>query len=401
MKKRGISLIVLIITIIVVIILAAVVILTISKNNPIESAKEATFKEDVRNFQHELAMYISKDYTARAGARDDKITATNYEQEGDSASVYTYIPSFKSKYNGKIIIKNDELMYSEDNLTEEEEKWCKDINIKANVKTGAEEVQSNPLKYYGKRVNYTSNEISDWKIFYSDGYNVYLITSEYIDINKLPETSNKKLKPENTVETYPKSAPLTNVISFQDYYGSSNITDPKIKALNNDYFKKGFSSTSTNMRAVAYLLDTKAWSTFAKGTGADYAIGAPTIEMLFKSYCNKYPDKDYRAQAINNSGYQISKDGGDNWSYGNDGVFLNLQDSLYVLNNTHGAYEMWIASPNSKYDDGVQLLLADTYGGIHWSDYNYSFAGFRPIVCLNSNVILTEGTDGYDYNISN
>ena len=266
---------------------------------------------------------------------------------------------------------------------------------------GAEEVQSNPLKYYGKRVNYTTNEISDWKIFYSDGYNVYLITSEYIDINKLPETSNKKLKPENTVETYPKSTPLTNVISFQDYYGSSNITDPKIKALNNDYFKKGFSSTSTNMRAVAYLLDTKAWSTFAKGTGADYAIGAPTIEMLFKSYCNKYPDKDYRAQAINNSGYQISKDGGDNWSYGNDGVFLNLQDSLYVLNNTHGAYEMWIASPNSKYDDGVQLLLADTYGGIHWSDYNYSLAGFRPIVCLNSSVILTEGTGGYDYNISN
>ena len=48
--KRGISLIVLIVTIIVIIILAAVVILTITKNNPVESAKEATFKEDVRNF---------------------------------------------------------------------------------------------------------------------------------------------------------------------------------------------------------------------------------------------------------------------------------------------------------------------------------------------------------------
>ena len=47
MKKinnKGISLIVLIITIIVVIILAAVVILTLSKNNPIESAKEARFE---------------------------------------------------------------------------------------------------------------------------------------------------------------------------------------------------------------------------------------------------------------------------------------------------------------------------------------------------------------------
>ena len=59
--KRGISLIVLIVTIIVIIILAAVVILIITKNNPVESAKEATFKEDVRNFQDELARTVVKE----------------------------------------------------------------------------------------------------------------------------------------------------------------------------------------------------------------------------------------------------------------------------------------------------------------------------------------------------
>ena len=58
--KRGISLIVLIVTIIVIIILAAAVILTISKNNPVSSAKEATFKEDVTAMQDELSMYLSK-----------------------------------------------------------------------------------------------------------------------------------------------------------------------------------------------------------------------------------------------------------------------------------------------------------------------------------------------------
>ena len=51
--KRGISLIVLIVTIIVIIILAAAVILTITKNNPVSSAKEATFKEDMANIQDE------------------------------------------------------------------------------------------------------------------------------------------------------------------------------------------------------------------------------------------------------------------------------------------------------------------------------------------------------------
>ena len=51
----------LIVTIIVVIILAAVLILTITKNNPVESAKEATFKENVRNFQDELALTVTKE----------------------------------------------------------------------------------------------------------------------------------------------------------------------------------------------------------------------------------------------------------------------------------------------------------------------------------------------------
>ena len=69
MKKNGISLIVLIVTIIVIIILAAAVILTLSKNNPIESSKEAAFKEDIRTFQDELAMYIAKDYTSKAGGK--------------------------------------------------------------------------------------------------------------------------------------------------------------------------------------------------------------------------------------------------------------------------------------------------------------------------------------------
>lgn len=59
-KSKGISLIVLIVTIIVVIILAAVVVLTLSKNNPIESAKKATYMQDVNNIQDSINMLFSK-----------------------------------------------------------------------------------------------------------------------------------------------------------------------------------------------------------------------------------------------------------------------------------------------------------------------------------------------------
>ena len=117
-----------IVTITVIIVLAAVVILTLSKNNPIESAREATFKEDVRTFQDELAMYIAKDYTAKAGQRDYKINADKYTTDGAEDSVYTYIPSFSKKYENKFVITNDELVYAGE--VEKEKEWISTLNIK-------------------------------------------------------------------------------------------------------------------------------------------------------------------------------------------------------------------------------------------------------------------------------
>ena len=128
-NKKGISLIVLIVTIIVIIILAAVVILTLSKNNPIESAKEARFKEDVRTYQDELNMYITKEYQMLAGQRDSKITATGYEKDSRSDeynnSVYKYLSSFKKKYENKIAIENDEIVYI--GRDKKEREWTNNI----------------------------------------------------------------------------------------------------------------------------------------------------------------------------------------------------------------------------------------------------------------------------------
>ncbi len=121
--KKGISLIVLIITIIVVIILAAVVIITINKNNPVESAKEATFKEDVKSFQDDLALTVAKEYTDMQGQRDQKISTSNYDEIKNN-----YIPSFTEKYKGKFIIKEDKLVGT-DELTKNEKIWSESLNI--------------------------------------------------------------------------------------------------------------------------------------------------------------------------------------------------------------------------------------------------------------------------------
>ena len=120
-NNKGISLIVLIVTIVVIIILAAVVILTITKNNPIESAKEARFKEDIRTFQYELSLAISKNMIA-ADKKDEKITELDFEK------IKEYISSFSEKYRDKIVIQDNELRYT-NKINEKEKEWLNQLNI--------------------------------------------------------------------------------------------------------------------------------------------------------------------------------------------------------------------------------------------------------------------------------
>ena len=141
-NKRGISLIVLIITIIVVIILAAIIIITITKNNPVSSAKEATFKQDVRSFQEELSMYIGKQNLIDTQGTREKVTTVDMP----SVEVMNeYIKSFSSKYENKLGIYKDELVYYKpDNdvknkVTDKEEKWLQDLGINKKVVETTEE----------------------------------------------------------------------------------------------------------------------------------------------------------------------------------------------------------------------------------------------------------------------
>ena len=59
------------------------------------------------------------------------------------------------------------------------------------------------------------------------------------------------------------------------------------------------------MKSVAYMLDINAWSKFAVSGKADYAIGGPTVELLFRSYNQKYSGTNYVAEATSNTGYKV------------------------------------------------------------------------------------------------
>lgn len=125
--KKGMSLIVLIITVIIIIILASVVILTISKNNPITSAKEATFKEDIRSFQSELSIYVGNEIIKDYSGIREKLTTS---EKIDIDEMRKYISSFTKKYQKKLGIEKDELVYYPKEVNNQEEKWLIDLGIK-------------------------------------------------------------------------------------------------------------------------------------------------------------------------------------------------------------------------------------------------------------------------------
>jgi hypothetical protein len=101
-NKRGISLIVLVITIIVIVILAGAVILSLSQNNPILSAQEATFKNDMDSLQNELNLYITSKYTQTLGG---------FDVNGMNGEISTYIPSI-TKYDSNFNVLKGKLIYT-------------------------------------------------------------------------------------------------------------------------------------------------------------------------------------------------------------------------------------------------------------------------------------------------
>ena len=252
--------------------------------------------------------------------------------------------------------------------------------------------KTDKTKIYGATVTgYTlpSGTTTDvkWKIFYADNSNIYLIADNYAERANLPNSTNGKTatanKPNDGSTSCARAAYFSKILG--DYAGSSRITENKLKALNNDY---------SNMKSVAYMMDTTAWnSKFRDTSKAEYVVGGPTVELLFKSYNEKYNLKNqYQAKASNATGYQISWDSGATWkSYTDTSSAYLKTDPLYVITKQTDAYAYWLASPSAR--DTSSVMDVSCSGNVSATSYNYSTYGFRPLVCLKSDVTLEKVSD--------
>ena len=246
----------------------------------------------------------------------------------------------------------------------------------------AAEVANHPVVYCGKEVTgYTCDNsagVNKWKIYHSDGKNIYLIADNYITGEYIPTKDGA---------TMTASTDYTNAYYFEDtllnkYTGAASITDtniaPWLSYLKSSY--GGSDNANRNMKATAYLLDTEIWKGFKDSTKAKYAIGAPTLDMFVASYNTRFAKQI--ETIVQETGYKLKFTDGDSYGYS-----LSTYEYLTAHQNKDGyAYCSWLASPSSF--GGSNVLSVIYYGGVHLYYCGGSRLGVRPLVCLESGVSL-------------
>ena len=379
-KEEGITLIALVITIIVLIILASVGIAMLTGENGIlkkaSTAKERTLE----------AEYEEKIKLAILGARDNN---GNFSKDLLKEELNKYGLSGETDENGTTTVEKNGKTYTIDNkgtLTSKDSTGNDDKKEINNIT--AQMVAEDPETYYGLKVtNYTStNGQDDWRIFYSDGTHIFLITGGYVDLsveNRLD--SNTGMTKEGT--------------KYVTYWDPSNIPNLQTvsETVKTRFMATGYTlnSYSINSRCVSTLLNASNWESYKdNGNMAEYAIGGSTIEMWMDSWNKRYPSDKLYWNNTNSNGYYVgtssvpknssidssemrAKDG-----YNNSLYYPHHED---VLDGDESCNCYWLASPSAN-DRGSVIRV--NYSGLVCGrlNYLYTYVGLRPVVSLNSEI---------------
>ncbi len=128
MRKKGVSLIILVVTISVMLILVGVIISQVQEDNSIDLADKVTFQN---NIQNQIEQF-NADMTVKE-AKDSNFTRENVTAEGTALEKYITKPSsYFTKYlqiqNGEVVLKK---MY--ENSQDIEVEWIKELEINIGV----------------------------------------------------------------------------------------------------------------------------------------------------------------------------------------------------------------------------------------------------------------------------
>ena len=244
-------------------------------------------------------------------------------------------------------------------------------------------VASDPAKYYGLKVtNYTSqNGQNDWKIFHSDGTNIYLITGNYakvtdingnIDTNKLNAGTNMQIVEGG--QNYRVKWNSSNLPSFNADVSSDIISKFKINTSVFDINSKKNNTSYPNAQCVSTLLNPSYWTGYIDSSKGDNqtAIGGPTVQLWMDSWNARYPEQKVYCDNANANGYYVGTSSKPtstsfllNKNKGGELYFANNYSALTDGHKTLNYY--WLASPSA----GGSVALFQVSYNCYMNSYTY------------------------------
>ena len=273
----------------------------------------------------------------------------------------------------------------------------KSFEVKKEVKRtkiSAQDIKNNPEGYYGQTVDYTSsNGQNNWKIFYSDGIHIFLITGEYIDLS-----DTDRLDLNTGMKIFSSSKYRANWEKIPDFQTIDSEVLERFKATGsniNEY------QDEDNSKCVSTLLNTNNWKKYMDNENcsgrAEYSVGAPTIEMWMNSWNNKYPKEKFYWKKSNEKdhyGYCVGTSENPNEYRINSWLissYEGINDKLYfpydsVYNNM---YRYATASPSADVSNSILHIQSDGKPDINNGQVtNDPYIALRPVVSLKDNVTV-------------
>ena len=280
---------------------------------------------------------------------------------------------------------------------------------KVTIKVGTNNLKdvSNLSTLYGETTDYISVDGVTWQLFYDDDGYIYLIASDYVPGSTLPneliegsaESNARFSNVEIDSETYTRSDTGTIMETGEWSKGSeantftanttvSHITRNYLKWINSSVLN---TTNNSNIKAVAYMMDTSKWSNFAGNTKGAYAIGGPTLEMFVLSYNAKHNENklgtyetiidassDSTNGNANSNGYNSKLQSG-SWSDLTTGLETG---NMWILSYNSDTYGYWLSTPGSSEPFSVIKVMEYYNVGTIVGDGVDNTNGFRPLVAI-------------------
>ena len=397
-SNSAITLIALIITIIVLLILAGVTLNMVMGENGLfgkaNNAKEQTQKSTA---EETIKLAVLENSTKEAAG---ETALNNTELKADIANKLKELGYTVAEDNNVVTYYEDKTINIEDYLKIEKQKT---------TEITASDIKNHPDWYYGKEVDYTSaNGQDDWKIFHSDGTNIYLITGNYvkvtddngkIDTNKLNAGTKMQIADSTAnYRVYWDSSNLPRFSTDEDNISDAIFEKFKVKK---DIYNINNHKENRNSKCTSTLLNSSYWTGYIDSSKGDnqYAIGGPTIELWMDSWNARYTNEEDQLYCNNSSesGYYVGSISEPTQHQTNQNKKNENGGELYYANNysalTDGNYPVnyyWTASP-SAFD--VNFAFYVHYAGFIYdintsTDSRFRYGGLRPVVCLTSNISL-------------